>query len=135
MNLHEQQYMDSMVNLATERFVERLLHRAGGAVAARRRLAAAGDALDTDEVGLLKFTRLFFSDAMLDNAGGACAVLEAFAERPMPELPVNAGGNGAGVLVGEALLDVAVRVFAALVRVKAEEALDRAASYEGEVVS
>ncbi|MDX2147318.1 MAG: hypothetical protein SFZ23_07320 [Planctomycetota bacterium] len=126
MNPHEMQYVDSLVNLATERFVERLVHHHGGAHAARGAFAAGqqGRASAAREAPLTRFVHAFFADAMLDNPAGACAVLQALADRAPPAAAVASTIGGSLVLAAQA-------AFGELVAFKAEEALDRACVFEG----
>ncbi|MBL9147946.1 MAG: hypothetical protein JNM94_04560 [Phycisphaerae bacterium] len=122
MNPHERQYVDSLLGVAAERLVERLVHRAGSAIDARRRLSEPGG---PDALGVPAFVDLFFADSLLDNPAGACVVLQAFADAPMP--PV------AGATIGPALVAASKAAFLEVLAVKVEEALDVAALYEGEV--
>lgn len=127
MSPHEQLYLDSMLNLATERLVERAVHRAGSAAAARAAMTRDADAAP---ILLSSFVDRFFADAMLDNTAGACAVLQALADQPMPPASTLAGSGE----IGDGLRLLARATFASALAVKAEEALDRAASFEAEPV-
>ena len=66
---------------------------------------------------------MFMSEHALDSEAGACAILEALARRPMPDVQ--------GPTIGEALRQASTSAFRDLVRLKADEALERASVYEG----
>lgn len=121
MNPHERLHIDSLLAMATERFVERLMHRAGSARGARERLAQGADAAES-------FVELYFVDTLLNTTAGACAVLEAYESESLPN-PAAALAGASGN-VGRTVERLARHVFARILVVKAEEALDFAASRE-----
>ena len=121
MNPHERLHIDSLLAMATERFVERLMHRSGSARAARERLAQSGDTAAS-------FVEMFFVDTLLNTTAGACAVLEAYESESLPNPAVAIGE--ASATVGRAVERLARQVFARVLVVKTEEALDFAASRE-----
>lgn len=120
MNPHERQYVDWLLAQAVEQFVERALHRCGGPRAAKELLARSPD---DPRLALAPFVSAFFAESLLDTPAGASSIVQALADLPAPTA---AGGPS----VGDSLQSLARGAFAAVLRSKAEEALDRAAVYE-----
>jgi len=119
MNLHERQQFDFLLYTATERYVERLEQRNGGPEGA---LANLRHDADGQGVWLTEFTDAIFTDFLLDNAEGACFVLQSLAKRTIPPpAPAN---------IETMLIAMAKSAFAKLLRQKTEESLERSASYQ-----
>lgn len=119
MNPHERQQFDVTLQMAVERYAERLEQRNGGAEAARLRLEADPEA---EGVWLSDFVDAVFNDFLLDDAAGACFVLQALARRPVP-----AAG---GATIDAHLRALARAAFAELLQRKCGEELARRAGYQ-----
>jgi len=120
MNAHERQQFDLLLQLAVDRYAERLIQRNDGPARARTRLFESPEA---EGVWLSGFVDAVFQDSLLDNSAGACFVLEALERRPMPAGPE-------ARTVGEALARMARDAFASLLQQKTLEELARRASYQ-----
>lgn len=120
MNAHERQQFDVLLQLAVERFAERLIQRNDGPEPAHARLR---DVPEADGVWLTGFVDAVFHDALLDTTAGACFVLEALERRPAPPAPQ-------APTVGAVLERLARQAFAALLRQKTLEELERRSRYE-----
>lgn len=120
MNPHERQQFDMLLEMAVDRYAERLTQRNDGAESARQRLL---DTPEADGVWLSDFVDAVFGDALIDNTAGACFVLEALARRPPPEVPP-------GRTIAETLDRQARHAFASLLRSKTLEELARRAGYQ-----
>lgn len=119
MNLHERQQFDFLLYTATERFVERLEQRNGGADEALKNLRQNADGAD---VWLSEFAGAIFTDFLLDNVEGACFVLQSLAKRTVTP---PAQGNIEAMLIA-----MAKKAFATLLAQKTEESLEQRASYQ-----
>ena len=119
MNDHERMYIDGLIHEACDLLCETAIQRCAGP---RRALARLRDDPDGDGIWLDRFVSMFLAEHALDNEAGACAILEALSRRPMPETR--------GSTIGEALQEAAALAFRELVRLKADEALERASVYE-----
>ncbi|MGF1647438.1 MAG: hypothetical protein ACFCVF_11060 [Kineosporiaceae bacterium] len=120
MHLHERAQFDFLLNTAAERFVERLVQRAGGL---EEGLAALRADPNGEGVWLDEFVRAVLRDFLLDNTEGSCFVLQALADRALDAAP----GNGAGT-VREALGGLAVRAFSSVLAVKVDQGIEMALS-------
>lgn len=128
MNAHERQQFDMLLQLAVERYAERLVQRNDGPEQAHARL---GDTPDADGVWLSGFVDAVFQDSLLDNTAGACFVLEALERRPAPAIRVSAPPAAASApSVAETLAAMAHAAFAALLQQKTLEELARRSSYQ-----
>ena len=78
MQLHERQQFDFLLLTAAERYVERLTQRNEGAVNALQRLKADPNG---EGVWLDEFVNAIFQDFLLENAAGACFILQALGKR------------------------------------------------------
>ncbi len=116
-------HIDNLVHEACDLLCETAIHRCDGPT---RALAILRTNPNAEGVWLDRFVEMFFREHALDNTAGACAVLEALERRPMPTAEPETPDT-----VGHALRAASARAFAALVRAKAEEALERAAITEG----
>ena len=99
MDLHERQHFDFLLQVAVDRYVERVLETGESAVK------------------LEDFTAAIFRDFLLDNADGACFVLRALERQTTP-----AAGSGT---VEETLIAMAKAVFSDLLRRKVDESLEQ----------
>lgn len=120
MNDHERLHIDGLVHEACDLLCETAIQRCAGPT---RALTQLREDPNGEGVWLDRFTKMFLSEHALDNEAGACAILEAFSRRPMPEVRAEK--------VGEMLKLASAHVFADLVRTKADEALERATAFEG----
>jgi hypothetical protein len=118
MEAYLRQQFNFLLITATERFVERIVQRSGGLEAAltRLRVDPQGGAIWLDE-----FVRALFQDFLLDNVAGACFVLQALARRQVDPPPPGR--------IEVILQQLALRTFADLLAVKAEEALEQQSSF------
>ncbi|MEM9666848.1 MAG: hypothetical protein AAF970_18100 [Bacteroidota bacterium] len=121
MDLHQRQHFDLLLQMATERLIERAVQRCEGVEAALHQLRTDPDG---EGVWLGRFVDAFFDDALLDNPAGACFVLQALERRPVPAAALDGR-------VGDALRSLAKQAFRALLTQKAHEALAQQAVYAG----
>lgn len=131
MNDHERMHIDGLVHEACDLLCETAIQRCGGP---RNALGQLRDDPDGEGVWLDRFVKMFLAEHALDNEAGACAILEALSRRPMPEVsspgaahPAAAAGRST---IGDTLRRTASAAFRELVRLKADEALERASVYE-----
>lgn len=128
MNAHERQQFDMLLQMAVDRYAERLVQRNDGPEQAHVRLR---DTPDAEGVWLSGFVDAVFQDSLLDNTAGACFVLEALERRPVPAPAGDATSAGAAASsVGDLLARVSRQAFAALLRQKTLEELARRSSYQ-----
>jgi hypothetical protein len=120
MEAYQRQQFDFLLMTATERFAERIVQRCGGAETALARLRADPQG---EGVWLDAFTQAIFRDFLLEGPAGACFILQALARRAAP--PPAAGSIEA--MLGQ----LALRAFADLLALKAEETLEQQAAYAG----
>lgn len=124
MNDYEKQYFNMLLQMATERLVERTVQRAEGAENALRLLR-------TDPYGkgiwLDKFMDAFFEECLLDNPAGSCFILQALSKRRynLEQLPRQA------LTVEEIIKKMAKEVFEDLLKQKAEELLEQHVAFGG----
>lgn len=122
MQLHERQQFDFFLNAAIERFVDRVEQRCGGPVPA---LALLREDANAEGVWLDEFVTALFGDFLLDNAAGAGFVLQALGRRPAPPLkPI------AGETIEQQMQRLARTTFAAVLRLKADEALEQRQAFQ-----
>lgn len=120
MDDHLRQLFEAQLMEATDRLAERAVHRCGGHAEALRQLEQDPDA---EGVWASEFVAAYFSEQLLDNAAGACFVLQALQRRTLPADP---GGPATEVLqrlAHAAFRDVLVR--------QVSQALQRAMVFEG----
>jgi hypothetical protein len=98
MDLHERQQFDFLLQVAVERYVERL------------------EQVGPERLRISGFVDAIFNDFLLDNADGACFVLRALAQQNAPS---GAAGN-----VEQVLMAMAKAAFSDLIRRKIDEALE-----------
>lgn len=131
MNDHERMHIDGLVHEACDLLCETAIQRCGGP---RNALSQLRDDPDGEGVWLDRFVAMFLGEHALDNEAGACAILEALARRPMPEVsapgPSSAPSGTRPPTIGEVLKEASSAAFRDLVRLKADEALERASVYE-----
>ncbi len=119
MDLHQQQQFGFFLQTATERYVARLEERFRGADGALTNLHADPNA---EGVWLDGFTGAVFEDFLLNNAAGACFVLQALPKRSLE-----------GVVPGtveETLIEMAKKLFAELLLQKTIESLEQHSGYQ-----
>ncbi|MFC5542923.1 hypothetical protein ACFPOH_14535 [Ureibacillus suwonensis] len=124
MNDYEKQYFNTLLQIATERFVERAVQRSEG-------VENALHLLRTDPYGngvwLDKFVDAFFEEFLLDNPAGSCFILQALSKRRYdPEQVLQQE-----VTVEAIVEKMAKGVFEELLKQKAEEVLEQHAAFEG----
>lgn len=127
MDLHQRQQFDVLLETAAERYAARLEERHRGPQAAAEKLR---DDPEGEGTWLSGFTEAFFADFLLDNPDGACFVLAALARRPMLPHRDLCEGLAETATVGDAAGLLARAVFAAVLRPKTLETLDRRAGYQ-----
>jgi hypothetical protein len=121
---YEKQYFNTLLQIATERLVERAVQRSEGAEKALRLLR-------TDPYGngiwLDKFINAFFEEFLLDNTAGSCFILQALSKRRynLELLPQQA------LTVEEIIKKMAKEVFGELLKQKAEELLEQHVAFGG----
>lgn len=118
MEAYQRQQFDFLLMTAVERYVERIVQRNEGAENAlvRLRTAPQGEGIWLDE-----FAHAIFRDFLLDNAAGACFVLQALPRRRVapPE----------AATIETMLQAMALRAFADLLGAKTAEALEQQIGY------
>lgn len=117
MELHERAQFDFLINTAAERFVERLVQRTGGL---DQGLAALRADPQGEGVWLDEFVRAVLRDFLLDNVAGSCFVLGNCDKRRLEG--VHSGR------VDEVLGQLAVRAFADVLALKADQGIEMALS-------
>lgn len=120
MEAYQRQQFDFLLMTAVERYAERLVQRCEGPGAALERLRSDPQG---EGVWLDQFTLAIFRDFLLDNAAGACFVLQALPRRRVA--PPDAA------TVEAMLQQLALRAFADLLALKTEEALEQQAAFAG----
>lgn len=119
MDLHERQQFEQLLQVAVERYAERLEQRNEGAENAllRLRTEPQGEGISLDQ-----FVEAIFQDFLLTTPDGAAFVLRALPKRRMAMQP-------AGTV--EAMLSAMARsAFGELLRQKTEEELERRSSFQ-----
>lgn len=110
----ERQQFDLLLADGVERLSERVVHRCGGHDAA---LAQLREDPEGEGVWLHDFTGHLMSDLLLDDAAGACFVLQALERRVVDGAPAGRVADVLGALARDAL--------AQLLRAKTVEALEQ----------
>ena len=123
MDAHLRQQFDVLLAMAVDRYAERLEQHNEGT---ERALVALRDAPDAPAVALDAFVDAVFRDALLDTADGALYVLGALASRPLPAGEATMAGGGR---VGAHVQALARATFAALLRDRTLEELERRQQY------
>ncbi len=119
MDLHERQQFDLLLQLAVQRYVERLEQRNEGAVNALLRIRTDPQG---EGIWLGQFVDAVFEDFILNTPDGAAFVLRALPQRKI-------AAPAAGTI--EAMLRaMSVSAFGELLRQKTEEELERRTGYQ-----
>lgn len=119
MHPYQRQQFDFLLLTAVERFVERAVQRCEGAEIALARLRESPQA---EGIWLDEYVAAIFQDFLLDDAAGACFILQALPRRRTPPPPEGT--------IDSMLRAMARRAFADLLAAKAEEALEQAIGYQ-----
>ncbi|MEN1680137.1 MAG: hypothetical protein AAGJ46_11130 [Planctomycetota bacterium] len=119
MDLHQQQQFAFLMQTAAERYALRLQERFRGASEGLDQLRANPEG---EGVALPSFVDAIFEDFLLNNAAGACFVLQSLPKRRPPEVTAET--------VEESLVAMAKRLFRDLLLDKTLETLEQHASYE-----
>ncbi|MED3661753.1 hypothetical protein P4476_07655 [Ureibacillus terrenus] len=124
MNDYEKQYFNTLLQMATERFVERALQRSEGAENALRLLRTNPHG---EGIWLDQFVDVFFEEFLLNNPEGSCFILQALAKRKyhFQNIP------GHESTVEEIVEKMAKEVFENLLKQKAEEVLEQQLAFGG----
>ncbi len=122
MDLHERQQFDLLLQLAVERYVERLEQRNEGAENALLRLRTNPEG---EGVWLGRFVDAVFQDFILNTPDGAAFVLRAL---PTHKIAAPAAGT-----VEAMLRAMSMNAFGDLLRRKTEEELERRIGYQAVV--
>ena len=121
---YEKQYFNTILQIATERFVERVIQRCEGA-------KNALELLHTDPYGngvwLEKFIDAFFEEFLFDNPEGSCFILQALAKRRYNLQPI----LQQELTVEEIVEKMAKDVFGQLLEQKAEVVLEQLLAFGG----
>jgi len=123
-NDYEKQYFNTLLQIASERFVERVIHRAGGVKSALELLRKDPNC---NGVWLDKFVDAFFEEFLLDNPEGACFILQALAKRQYSISHF----NNQPLMVEEIVEKMAKEVFQNLLNQKVEEVLEQNLAFGG----
>lgn len=118
---HEEKQFHFLLFTAVERYTERLEQRCGGSTAALLRLRSDPEG---DGIWLTQFAQAIFNDFLLNNAAGACFILQALILQPIPVFP------NANPSIDAHLQALALTAFARVLRAKTEESLERNAVFE-----
>lgn len=119
MRAYEQQYFNTLVAVATERFIERTIYRNEGAEKALHLLKQDPYG---ENVWLDRFVHSFFEEFLLNNAAGYCIVLQALANRSYNFLEISENET---VKIINLLERTAKQSFETLLLQKAEEAIEQ----------
>ena len=119
MDLYQQQQFCFFLQTATERFVARLEERFRGADSALEQIKSDRH---SEELRLDEFVDAVFEDFLLNNAAGACFVLQSLAQRTIDSVE---GGS-----VEATLITMAKRLFRELMLQKTIEALELHSGYQ-----
>jgi len=119
MDLHERQQFDLLLQLAVERFTERLEQRNQGAANALRRIRANPNG---EGIWLSEYVDAVFQDFLLNTTDGAAFVLRA-----LPKRKIFAPHGGT---VESMLHAMAASAFGDLLCQKTEEELERRIGYQ-----
>lgn len=124
MNTYEKQYFNLLLNMAVERFSERIIQRCEGSQNALERLRKDphGEGIWID-----KFVDAFFQDFLLDNPEGSSLILQALSNQSFNE-PIFFDQ----LTIGELLQKMAKKSFANLLLKKTEEAIEQNLAFGGE---
>lgn len=124
MNDYEKQYFNTLLQIATERFVERAIQRSEG-------VKNALQLLRTDPYGdgvwLDKFVDAFFEEFLIDNPAGSCFILQALANRRYNPKHFSQQET----TVEEIVQKMAKEVFEQLLIQKVEEVLEQNLAFGG----
>lgn len=111
---HEMVQFERTLAAAVERLCERSIQRCGGPVAALAQLKTDPEG---EGVWLSRFVKSFLEEELLNTPAGSAFILLALSRRPAPTIqPAN---------IGKTLEAMAEAAFAALVREKTIELLER----------
>lgn len=122
MELYQRQQFDFLLQSAVERYVERLEQRNEGPTKALALLRADREG---EGIWMTEFVDALFTDFLLENAAGACFLMQALASRTVPALSSSPGQTTEQFLVASARA-----VFAQFFFQKTEECLEQHASFE-----
>lgn len=125
MEAYERQQFDLFLGAAIGQFVERIEQRCGGPVPALARLRSDPDG---EGAWLGEFVATFCRDALVDNAAGACWILQNLSRRALPEGTETREARN----VDDWLQQLARAVFRDLLRAKADEALEQRLVFQAE---
>ncbi len=123
MDLHVQQQFDFLLQTAVERLCLRLQEHHRGAQAALEHLTSP----DQERAGaeVQQFVEALFQDFLLDNAAGACFVLQGLAGRKVPPVESRNCPN-----IETLLVSLAKAALGELLQRKARECLEQMAAFE-----
>ncbi|MBE3595593.1 MAG: hypothetical protein IMW86_00950 [Hydrogenibacillus sp.] len=128
MHPHEQEYFNILLQMAVDRFSERIVQRNAGVQNALERLRSDPEG---EGIRLEAFVEAFFRDTLLDQPAGSAFIVQALSARPFDAPALSPALQGAATY-GAALSTLAVRAFADLLRQKTEEALEQSLLFGGE---
>ncbi len=125
MEHYQRQQFDFLLFTAVERYSERLIQHNMGAGNALVRLRQ-----DANAAGVRRdaFVDALFSEFLLDNAAGACFVLQALSSQVM-SVPMRENQS-----IGDLLIQMAKTVFAQLMQQKTEELLEQSTLFEESIL-
>lgn len=121
MHPYEQQYFNTLISIATERFTERAIYHNDGAEQALRLLKENPYG---ESIWLDRFVQSFFEEFLLDNIAGHCIVLQALANLPYEVISTHESENGT-IKIEVQLERMAKQAFETLLLRKAEEAIEQ----------
>ncbi len=124
MDLHAQQQFDFLLQTAVERLCLRLQEHHRGAQAALEHLASPNQE-QAAAAEVQQFVEALFQDFLLDNAAGACFVLQGLAGRKVPPVESRNCPNIEALLVS-----LAKAALGELLQRKARECLEQMAAFE-----
>lgn len=121
---YEKQYFNTILQIATERFVERVVQRAEGG---KEALVLLRTDPHGNRVWLDKFVDAFFEEFLFDNPEGACFILQALSKRRYNLQRI----SKEQLTIEEIVIQMAKEVFEELLKQKVEEVLEQNLAFGG----
>lgn|SRR5690625_457843 len=125
MHAYEQQYFDTLVGIATDRFVERAIYHSEGA---QKALELLKENPYGKNLWLDRFVQSFFEEFLLDNVSGYCLVLQALANNTFHKEILT---NSSSITISELLEKLSKKTFESLLIQKSEEVLEQSILFGG----
>ena len=122
MNDWERVYIDTLLHDACDIVCQTAIQRCDGPTNTLKKLREDPNG---EGIWLDQFIPMFLGERAFDTDAGACAILEAFAKKPMPQVQ--------GDSISSTLRGASRSIFAEMVLLKIDETLQRGSMQEGGV--